>query len=1761
QQAKSAKDPVLQAVYATVLASIYKDQGDRLDNWRSHYDEHYAVATAHPELLAAVKANVYAPFVVDGKDSRIYDNDLLSLVGSELKAWQWLSDYYTGIGNRPAACMAAFYQLHVNERHTLIAETRDGYMARLDSLIALYGDLPEAGEVAIERYNIMSADVRYTLSDKAEWLQQSISRWGSWQRANVLRNMWSQLTAPMFTAETEQMVLSPGEPLDFKAQLRNVQSLTMRLFSTKLDGETDLNPADDADYKKMKSGLTEMTAWTNTYTYAPKNEYEMLSETFSLKGLPATGVYMLEFSTQPATKVVRRLLFVSGLRLMMLPMPDNKLRYVVVDAQTGKPVEGASLKLKFDAGWRKPMTSKTIKSDADGEAVYKYADNRQPSQVFVSTGSDNSCPQTNLYGRYSYYERQYGNEHTSLFTDRSIYRPGQTVRVTGIVWKEKNATEQAAVADKMVEMELRDANYKQLSRVQVTTDRYGKCSTEFTLPEGLLNGHFTVRCNGNSVSFRVEEYKRPTFQVTFDEYKESYQAGDTVTAHAKAATYAGVPVQGAVVKYTVKRRVAFWWMTYSRYWEGGSFGIGSGDEIMSEGETTTSDDGTFSIPMPMTLPYNLGNRPMFYHFVAEAEVTDMGGETRSGTMSLPLGSRPTALTCDLPQQVRSDQMPKVTFERRNAAGKQIGGKVKYRIDGSKWKEVAANSQLSILGTQLKSGDHQLMAVCENDTVDVKFTVFSLNDKKAVIGEGEWFYVSDRQFPSDGSPITIQVGAVSPEIHVVYAVFAGDKVIDSGRADRKNGELLVRKLSYKEEYGNGVLAVFSWVRDGKAHAYETHISRPVPNRNLRLTWETFRDRLTPGQQEEWTLRVQKPDGSPADASLMAVLYDKSLDQIYPHQWHFSPSSYLSLPSSSWTSPYWGGISAYGAKDYKSLPAQSLRFSSFDHSVYPVYFAAPMAMGGIYATKRMMKSNVMAIGAAPEMAAVDYAEAKMTNSVMASADVADAVAEDEMSSLADDASVQQEDAVQVRENLSETAFCYPALQTDSLGRVVLRFTLPESLTTWRFMGISNTTDMLCGMIDGEAVASKEVMVQPNVPRFIRMGDVAEITARIFNTGEKTVGGKARLQLSNAADGELVMEQEMDFTAEAGGSTAVTFKIDASWLTESLLVCKVTASGDGFADGEQHYLPILSDREQVTKTVPFTQHEPSVKTIDLAALFPAGSTGKLTVEYTNNPVWLMVQSLPVLGQPWEKSAIDQAACYYSNQLAQHLLSQSPQVKNVFEQWKRDSYNTPLASQLSKNQELKDLLLSETPWVAEADGEAEQRQRLADFFDENTINNRLATAVKKLGELQNGDGSFSWYPGMKGTTSITVSVAEMLARLTVMTGQQKDVKQIGDKAFGYLSDEMVDLVAEMKREEKRGHKPSFPSFTALRWLYLCAIDGRQLSAKVKNANEYLIALMKKDIKRQTIYEKALSAVILAKHGEAKTAAQYVKSLKEYSVCTDEMGRYYDTPRATYSWYDYKIPTEVAAIEAIQTVTPADRQTVDEMRRWLLQEKRTQSWDTPISSVNAIYAFLAGNSTKLLAVKEPTTLAIDGSPVSVPQAVAGLGYVKTVVTAPTGKTLTATKTSEGTSWGAVYAQFMQKTSEVAASQSGISVKREILLDGNAVDLSSSTPQLSVGTRIKVRITIDASRDLDFVQVVDRRAACMEPVKQLSGYRNGAYCSPKDYATNYYFDRMAKGKHVIETDYYIDRAGTYETGTCTAGCAYAPEYRGVAPSVTLRIGE
>ena len=1740
-------EPVLSMVYAAVLGHLYKSYEELGDDHEAISADYFVRSLAQPELLAKYKALDYAPLVVEGKDSRIFYNDLLSVIGFEAGNMELLHSYYEKNGNRPASLITALEILKKNHKPWERDLKASAYVASLDSLAEQYGDLPECGEVAIVRYSMME-QCETTPEERMRYIDNALAKWGSWQRMNQLRNAQMSLTQPSFSAQLGNMVSLPNHQrkLEFN-MVRNIGEVKMTVSRLKLDATTELNPSNANHYAKLKAAI-ERVVQTETHSYKNHPSYKEVEDSMFIKGLPV-GIYMIEITTDNKNIQPQRCLYyVSDLYVLSQEMPEKKIRYAVVSGTTGQPVAGATLVLKFPQRYDTKKKSEVLTCGPNGEVVYTYTNNA-PEDVRAYTTTDKFLPSTGIWNQFSFYENTRETQYVTLYTDRSIYRPGQTVHVAALAFLNQRGLTTKAMPNKNMRMTLRNANHKVVEEKEVTTDEFGMASADFVLPQNGLNGTYVIQSNvGNGYAhLTVDEYKRPTFQIEFPEVKESYQHGDTVKVKAYAKSYAGVPVQGAKVTYRVDRSQAFWWWRFG--------GDSDANAQLLEGETVTDADGAFTIPMPMMLPESaLADRDhtaRFYQIKAWAQVTDQAGESHEGEMTLPLGNKNTAISCDVPEKSLREDLKTITFSRHNMAGTVIEGRIKWQIDGGEWHDAEANKPVDISQLPLSSGRHEVQAVCENDTVKQTFVVFSLADKRPCIETHDWFYQTSSVFPRDGKPVTIQVGSSDTDTHILYTIISGKRVLESGVIDQSNA-ILTRQFTYREEYGSGLLLTYAWVKEGQMYQHQTQIMRPLPDKRLILTWKTFRDRLTPGQKEEWTLHIARPDGTPANAQLLAAMYDKSLDNILSHGWDFSPNIHQNLPSAHWRKGYYGSRHFSGTAPQRYMRVMDLSFNRIDPSLLSMYWYGAvdelktMSLGSANSSKRLLASRSAApkaIGSfdmqAKEMAAETVAAEEML------ADVA--FSEPDAGSAAAGNNGQEQ---QMRENLNETAFFYPALTTDADGNVAVRFTLPESLTTWRFMGLGHDKEMNYGMLNGEAVAKKDVMIQPNMPRFVRQGDKATLSARIFNTGEQAVSGTARLQLIDPETNKVIDQSTQPVTLDVNSTTTVAFVCAPKATWPALLIAKCSVEGKTFSDGEQHYLPVLPDVEMVVNTLPFTQNTAGLKEIDLTKLFPQSRskdhTPKLTVEYTNHPAWLMIQALPSVAARNDKDVISQATAFYANSLGAFIMKQNPTIKGTIEQWQQEmGTETSLMSSLQKNQDLKSLVIDETPWVMDADREADQKRQLINYFDDNTLQYRLDKNLQNLRDLQNGDGSWSWWPGMPGNLYMTTAVVKMLTRLNAMTGSQQGTTQMLSSAMQYLGKEMVEEVKQMRKLE-REHKVKDlrPSETAVDVLYIWSLANTQLSGKTADARTYLVDHLAKQTHEFTIYGKAVAAVILAKNGKQQKAAEYLESIRQYSVYQEEKGRYFDTRKAYYSWRDYKIPTEVAAIEALKAIEPNDLQTVEEMQRWLLQSKRTQAWDTPLNSVDAVYAFLNGR-TEMLQTKEPSVISLNGKPMDMPKATAGLGYVKTSASGNNLKTLSVRKTSDGTSWGAVYAQFMQPVTEIQSATAGITVKRELLAADTQKPIGKA---LSVGDKIKIRITITAERDYDFVQLIDKRAACMEPVQQLSGYHWGYYCSPKDYTTNYYFDRLSKGKHVVETEYYVDRQGTYATGTCTVQCAYAPEY-------------
>lgn len=1717
-EALNAKDPVLKAVRYAVLGKVYREVNGKKS------EEFFKKALEQPELLARNASTGYVPLTLKGVDGSSFNNDLLHLIGFEAdskEAYLLMYTYYNKVENRGAACLCA-YKLIEKYRQDDVREVRKSkYLNTIDSLIHVYQDIPEAGELAVEHFRFMEGATDAKPQDKLNYINYALNRWGGWSRMNVLRNAQKRLTEPMFQVQDMPLVLRPSEKKWVHLNVRNLQNLNIRLSRLNITADNEYDVQNEATYKMLLKKTTKLHQKDFSRNYYGRPDYEEVKDSIEIGGNLPLGAYLMEVtSDNTGIAPQRELFYVSNLAVMIQQLPDDRHRYVVVNATDGQPVPGAKIVLydrNYDdkTGKFKRLIHARMTTDAQGEAYFKNVD----GNVLISTSNDKFAPAKDIYlSRARYYEKKDDEMKYQLFTDRAIYRPGQKVHASAVSYIVKKGLD-ASVPGKSMELKfiLRDANWKQVAEQKATTDEYGTASVDFELPKEGLTGQYSISVNGTATEYvRVEEYKRPTFEITFPKVNEKYTWGDTVVVKASAKTYAGVPVQGAKVEYQVTRRNQLWW-----------WGAGSAGQLVKTDSCVTREDGTFDVEIPLEASLSGKDEAdmsdfmriaRFFNFEVSAIVTDISGESHEGVMSLPLGTKPTILTVNLPKRIETDSLKTVTFAYRNASGMEISSNLKYRIDKGEWKDAEANAPISM--AVLPSGVHEMEAICGQDTLQQKFTLFSIKDTHPMEPTTEWYYQTAKTFPRDGKPVYVQVGSSENGAHIVYSIIAGNKLLEKG-AWELGDSIVTLPFTYKPEYASGVVINYSFVKNGECYTRKISIARPLPEKKLNITWKTFRDRLTPGQKEKWTLQITTPDGKPAKAQLMSVLYDKSLDQLADHTWKMSLGFSQWLPDCYWKSNlkyYEMGLSGtYPTKYYdeKELDVDQFDGKYFSFSAYMQAVELSKlerSSGGTVESVRIQKdelvreeAKVMRIRGS-KMARVG-AFAPSVNKVF---DVVEEMPQFAGGSGSD--AGQFLDKVQIRENLNETAFFYPALESDNNGNVAIRFTLPESVTTWKFMGLAHDKEMRNGCLVDEAVAQKTVMVQPNMPRFLREGDKATIVVKLFNTSDKKVNGNARMQILDAETQKVVWQKTQGYRIDAEGSATVAF--DVQGLKEGVYINKVVAAGNGYSDGEQHYLPVLSDRELVVNTLPITLHQKGEQNFDLSKLFlnkegkqaKGAEEAKVTIEYTNNPSWLMVKALPSISNPDEEDAISLMSAIYANTITTHIQK-----------------TLSLDNHSQKN------------------------------LSQETI--RLQNQVEKLKKLQNPNGSFSWWKGMKGSRYMTTSVAEMMVRLNAVAGVQKSTAKMLTSAINYLSSQTAQEVREMKKQEEKKHKVN-PSEMALHYLYIVAMDGTcvKLKAPALNDMDYLLGKLKKMTGSLTIYGKAKAAVILALNYDYKTAADYLKSMEEYSVYREDMGRYYDTRKAYYSWRNYKIPTEVAAIEALQALDAqsiaaissvssaiSKQQTIEEMQRWLLMSKRTQVWDTPVNTVDAVYAFMKGNESNWSRKAENAVLKLDGKLLPMPQDSTTLGYVKTEK-AGKASTLSISKKSDYTSWGAVYAEFKQPLSEIASLESGIKVSRKV----------ENQKKAKVGDKIKVIITITADRDYDFVKIVDKRAACLEPVNQLSGYQWGMECyvSPKDNTTNFYFDRLSKGKHFVEMEYYVDRKGDYQSGSCTAECTYSPEFGG-----------
>lgn len=1580
-------------------------------------------------------------------------------------------------------------------------------------------------------------------------VREGIAGYPRYEGINQLKNIEKEILNASLSLEIATAY--PGEQQSVKVNYKNLTGITLQLYKVNLPVTSAVLQNRTTHFESKYARLQR----EEHFSLKPTTDYLNVDTTLTIQA-PQAGIYFLK-AVPDGKKGVSdgTLMNVTALKTIYRPLPDGTLELVVVDAVSGQPVSEAEVTIYTEKGGGY-SPQQTYQADKQGTLKLDFL-NSNKYWYNAHTAADNAMPILNLWKNDYYYKESKRKEVLQLFTDRSIYRPGQTVYVSGLAYEmEKDSTR--VLADKKYTVSLYDANNNETGKVEVRTNGFGSFSGQFVLPSPCLTGYFSLRAADTSVSFKVEEYKRPTFDVTFEPVKVEYQVGDSIEVVGMAKTFAGAPVQNARVHYNISRSYAWVWRFMGR------------GSARWEGEAMTDADGKFSVPVHFEIDSDRRESPLWYYtYNIQADVTDGAGETQQANLSLPLGSTSMVLNMDnLPDNLVKEKKLEIKLTAMNLSGEPVDTPVTYQLvemeeqkdgqekEGRKVLTGTVEANKSFVPEAiyaLPSGNYRLKLSAKDTqgrecTASKNFLLFSLNDKRPPFVITDWFYQDGLEFDA-ASPATVYIGSSEKNVYLLYDVFAGNKRLESKRIELSDSVVSFR-FPYKKEYGDGILVSMAFVKDGRLYSHNARIMKPAPEKKLQLKWTTFRDKLRPGQQEEWKLTVLYPDGSPAEAEMLATMYDASLDKIYSaHKLDFGVDFHYVVPLTYWNTSYMRNAYLYVDFPLKRLRAVPLEYSEL-----------------IIPSTGRMEAMVVGYGGSPRATlagALKIRGRSAANAVMNQEAVTDMVLQEEMVETSAQEKVEMGSSeelaetgdIQIRENFAETAFFYPQLRTNEKGEVSISFVLPESLTRWKFMGLAHTRNVDYGKIEATATASKEFMLQPNMPRFVRVGDKANIAASLMNLSDKGVKGTVRMELFNPETEKVFYSQKQKFDVKGGetGHVNFTFEVGDKY---AVMACRMVADGDTFSDGEQRYIPVLTDKQWVTETVPLNVNGEGAHIFSLENLFnkhsKTASEQRLTVEFTAHPAWYAVQALPVVANPQNEDALSWATAYYAHSLAACIVKENPRIKQIFDSWKAQSgTKETFMSNLQKNQELKNILLAETPWLTEATNEAEQKQRIATLFDLNTMNSQLAVSVEKLGELQNADGAWSWYKGMQGSRYVTTQVMEMLVRLNALTHQDADsrMQPMIQKGFEYLGKQAAEEYKSMKEAEKKGAVGLRPSEQVLRYLYICVLDGK--APVDKKVNQYFIDKLSGEGKELTIYGKALGAIILQQAGKVAEAKLFMQSLMEYSVVTDEMGRYFDTPKARYSWFSYKIPTEVAAMEAIQRITK-DTKAIDEMKRWLLKQKQTQTWETLIATADAVYALMATGASDLLANTGGVEITLGKEMIRTPVDDA-IGYIKKTVIGDVMniKKVRVDKEGTGMGWGAVYAQYLESMDQIGEQGNGLSVSRQLYKGDEA--LNESAP-LKVGDKITVRLTVKADRDMDFVQIKDDRAACMEPLQAVSGFRwsngLGYYQATKDASTQFFIDQMRKGTYVIEYQVYVNRTGEYQTGIATVQSAYAPEFGG-----------
>jgi hypothetical protein len=1608
-------------------------------------------------------------------------------------------------------------------------------------------------------YSLMDEKTRQEHVRKAyDICVQGIDKYPRYERIGLLQNFLNELTES-FLYVTADNTVYPGNDLKLNIQYRNFNKLYIEIY--KINTPISIYANDwsrSGQYNRSGVLVAKKEVYldnripyqlSDTTVVIPTKElgnYEYVVYADDLKKEPANRQY----SVSRLATVAREIDFQRG--------------FIVVDRQSGKPIPKAQLNFytrKNDS--LTPVKNQTLFTDKNGLA--SGANDRDLYFYNASFENDTALTTSSLPWISTSLPVQANTSSLSLFTDRSIYRPGQTVYFKGIAYEPGVRV----LPGKTFTLTLRNAKGKEVSTRKLTTNEFGSLSGEFLIPSGALNGYYTISSEVYLVSFKVEEYKRPSFDISFDPNDKTYQFGDRVTIRGQAQTFSGVRLQETDVRYRITRQPN--WLY--RGWYGSKVQI-------ADGIVQTKSNGSFEIVFQPEKAFEDRNNPnVYYTYTVEALITSGTGETQSSQMNYFIGDKSMYLSVSgLYNRMNKDTLSSVKIGAFNLSGNPVQAEGSYQIfaleagkskDLDLKKEDWKQGRMVFSGTfksgetihwnklkSIASGQYRLIAHSTDEKgrrveLQEDFTLFSSGDKRPPVPVYEWLIAPAAEC-AVGEKAEIIYGSSAKEVYVLYELFKDRKKILCSRfiLDNENKKI---EIPFLESYGESIIAVFSFVKDGKFFSQTTSIKKKQEDKTLNLKMEVFRDYLLPGQQEEWKISIRDAKNRPAAAELLAAMYDASLDKIYAHSWRFNPEK----PLVGWI-PY-----NQAGKEFESSSASLNRQGTFVN-VSPFYYDTFNWFGfSVYGT--MMLRGALANGKM----------ASPAEALLAPAAPALDVAVTEMQVFGWSADKEEtgagagETPVQIRRNFDETAFFYPHLKTNEKGETLISFILPESNTLWKFTGLAHTNNLAYGWIMKEVISRKKLMITPNIPRFIRTGDQTTIMSDISNLSENNISGTVSIECLNPTTDKpniIIANSSKEFSVEAGKTVSVSWALDVPAGID-LTALKIVARSSDFSDGEQHLLPVLPNRMVVTESLPLNVSGGQTRIFSFDKMAQNRSSSlenyRLTLEFTNHPAWYAIQALPSVAIPQTDNVLSWFAAYFSHSIAVHIANSNPEIRQIIDVWTKQEDKETLLSNLEKNQELKAVLLEETPWVMEAKNESEQKQRLALLFDPNRSRNLTMQALDKLQSMQENDGGWSWFKGMYSNVSITQWILYGMKKIEETTGiENKETEEMQRKAVQFIDRKIKQHYEDWKKYNPK-NSPYYPSTYELEYLFVRSFYKNIPVGESKEAIEFYTDLVEKYWAKNTeLYNRAISALVMQRNGRTETARAIIRSLREHASEQPDMGMYWANNKAYCFMTQSATCVHTFIMEAFRDVGSTTDE-MDKMKLWLLKQKQTQQWESVPATVGAI-AILLNTGTDWLAGEGKTEIKIGNKRIDTAQGEAGTGYFKYVEANDASlwslwknEKISVSKQDAGPGWGAVYWQYFEDLDKITWAKTGLNVEKSLFIEkttstGKALSPITANNPIQVGDKVTVRLTIRSDRDVEYVLLKDLRASCFEPVDRLSGtqWKQGLayYLSPKDASINFFFPSIPKGTYVFEYQLYATSPGDYSNGTAAIQCLYAPEF-------------